>query len=84
MENKKYKLTKGEFLKFHSEYFGEEVDNIKQIVRVSFTGQEIFEYLNQVLSMYDAVERSKLSICYKEEIGNSRCGYQCIECGKGQ
>ena len=30
------------------------------------------------------VERSEQFICYKADIGNSRCSSQCIECGENE
>lgn len=39
------KQTEQHFLKFHSGYYGEVVDNIKQISHHCFTGEELLEYL---------------------------------------
>lgn len=39
------KQTEENFLKFHSGYYGEVVDNIKQIAHHCFTGEELLEYL---------------------------------------
>ena len=44
-------MTEQEFLKFHTNYFGEDVDNVDQIVTIRFTGRDLFEYVNQALSM---------------------------------
>lgn len=54
--------TPEQFLKFHTSYHGEVVDNLKQIVTQCFTGEELFEfctaYANHVLmSKNDVMER---------------------------
>lgn len=40
-------MTKEDFLKFHSGYFGEQVDDVKQIALITFNGEELFEYLQE-------------------------------------
>lgn len=50
-------MTEQDFLKFHSGYFGEPVDKLGQIARICFTGEELFEYLqdfiNQTAPMFE-------------------------------
>ena len=38
-------MTNKEFCKTHTGYYGEVVDNIKQVAFISFTGEELKEYV---------------------------------------
>ena len=38
-------MEEGEFCKLHSEFYGEIVDQIKQIESITFTGEELKEYI---------------------------------------
>ena len=38
-------ITDQDFLRFHTGYYGDVVDNIKQIIYIKFTGEELLEYL---------------------------------------
>lgn len=72
-------MTEQEFLKFHSGYFGEEVDKIGQIVMIKFTGEELFEYVNQALSMSGVGD---MFICANKDLEKGKCLDQCIACFK--
>ena len=37
-------MTREQFLEFHSGYYGELVDNTKQLVVCNFSGEELYEY----------------------------------------
>ena len=62
-------MTKKEFLKLHSGYFGEEVDNINQVVMVRFSGAELFDYVSSLSEIYaksqwnEAIEDAKEKTC---------------------
>jgi len=43
------KLTEKEFCKLYTQLNGEKVDNIKQITLVSFTGESLLEFINDIL-----------------------------------
>lgn len=53
------------FLKHHSGYFGEEVDSIKQIAGITFTGEELLEYVNSV------IEQNQLDVINDLEVTTS-------------
>jgi hypothetical protein len=38
----------------------------------------------QILRLFSVVGRSEQFICYKADLGNSRCSSQCVECGKNE
>jgi hypothetical protein len=57
MDNKEKPLT--DFLKFHSGYYGESVDNIKQIKYIAFTGDELFEYVTTHASQQNEALQAK-------------------------
>ncbi len=40
------------------------------------------EATEQILRLFDVVGQSEQFICYKADIGNSRCSSQCRECGE--
>lgn len=42
-------MTEKEFLKHHSDYNGEQVDNLKQIVKDCYTGEELYEFVKFIL-----------------------------------
>lgn len=42
-------LTDAEFCRMYNEFHGEEIDNIKQLVRASFTGEELKEFIDHCL-----------------------------------
>lgn len=42
-------MTKEQFLEFHTGYFGEPVNDLKQISKHCFNGTELFEYINEAL-----------------------------------
>jgi len=37
-------MTEKEFLHLYSQYYGERVDNLDQIVSSTFSGEELFEF----------------------------------------
>lgn len=55
---KSKEIREKEFLKFHSGYYGEEVDNIKQMVKCSFSGKELLEYINAAIEQLQPKEES--------------------------
>lgn len=42
-------LSEEQFCKLHTQYNGEEIDNIKQLVSETFTGEELLEFINYIL-----------------------------------
>ncbi|MDO6389020.1 hypothetical protein Q4E40_02690 [Pontibacter sp. BT731] len=38
-------MTEKEFCKAHNGYFGEEIDRVGQLTYISFTGEELMEYV---------------------------------------
>lgn len=82
-------MTEKEFLKFHSEYFGEKIDDLKQLKKICFSGEELFEYiikaqhsknelaLNQPLVSNDCDHPyHAVTICKMTELS------KCSKCGK--
>lgn len=52
-----------------------------------FTAVDILDFAELVvnkLPIRDVVGRSEQFICYKADIGNSRCSSQCRECGENE
>jgi len=45
-------LTESEWLKLHSGYYGDEIDNVKQLVKINFTGEELYEYCQHMFEMF--------------------------------
>jgi len=45
-------LTELEWLKLHSGYYGDEIDNVKQLVKINFTGEELYEYCQHMFEMF--------------------------------
>lgn len=45
-------MTNEDFCKNDTEYYGEVVDNIKQIVKRSFTGEQLKEYVEHHIAQY--------------------------------
>ena len=43
------RMSDKEFCKMHTSYYGEEIDNINQIAFISFSGQELKEYVEHFL-----------------------------------
>lgn len=42
-------ITKDEFLKLYSEYYGVKTSNLKQIATHTFTGEELFEFVKYTI-----------------------------------
>jgi hypothetical protein len=55
----------------------------KQIVRIieNYSPKLAAE---EILRLFSVVGRSEQFICYKADLGNSRCSSQCVECGKNE
>jgi hypothetical protein len=68
-------MTKEEFLKFHSGYYGEHVDKISQITTHCFTGQSLFEYVKEALRLH-SVSGREICACGKPSVEHS-----CKNCG---
>lgn len=66
-------MNKNEFLKQHTEFYGEKVDNIDQITLVKFSGKELFEYVQ------DAIKFDKHKI---REKNVQPARYRCTLCGR--
>jgi len=72
-------MTDKEFCKLDTEYYGEVVDNIKQISLRSFNGEELKEYVEHciklnTLNIDDVSKKTEKQICYKD---NKPCKYNC-------
>jgi hypothetical protein len=39
-------LTEEEFCKLHTQFYGEELDYLKQLTSQTFTGEELLEFVN--------------------------------------
>lgn len=74
-------MTDKEFCILYTEYYGEVVDNVKQIVYTSFTGEELKEYVEHCikLSTGKGVECPKCDNPYPHRHRDNRCS--CEECG---
>jgi len=81
----KKQIEEATFLKFHSGYFGEEVDNIEQIVQCSFTGEELFDYIKAFALSSKGVEaepkQELISILTKEDHDKGYYSVCCQSCG---
>lgn len=42
-------MTKEEFCKAYTEIYGEPLDNLEQLAEQTFTGQELFEFVNDII-----------------------------------
>jgi hypothetical protein len=47
---------------------------------------KLLDYVAELeqLRIHDVIGRSEQFICYKADLGNSRCSSQCVECGKNE
>jgi len=45
-------LTESEWLKLHSGYYGDEIDNVKKLVKINFSGEELYEYCQHMFEMF--------------------------------
>ena len=76
-------MTNEEFCKNDSSFYGEKVDNIKQIALRTFNGEELKEYVEHQV---------KNSVVLAGVIGsNTTCGHEwevttgkCVMCGKSK
>ena len=75
-------MTDKEFCKLDTEYYGEVVDNIKQISLRSFNGEELKEYVEHCIKLntLNIASVSQLLIAYEEykhsNLNNLNDGYE--------
>jgi len=65
------KLTEAEFLDFYSKAYGELTDKLGQIAYHKFTGEELFEFVNDAIEYWAKNQRSG----YDTEIKRDICDY---------
>ena len=53
-------MNKEEFSNYYSNYFGEIVDNPKQIVQHNFNGEELFEMVSSISEQYSNTQNALL------------------------
>lgn len=64
-------LSEEKFCKLHSGYCGKEIDNIKQLVQIRFTGQELFEFCQYLIKQFHPEPPSgEDAVRFKREDGN--------------
>ena len=66
-------MNKKEFLEFHTGFFGETVDHVDQIIQITFSGEDLFEYIQ------DAVKFDKRKV---REKPTQPARYRCTLCGR--
>ena len=64
------KITDKEFCKMYSSYYGETIDNIAQLVRSTFDGEELKEFIEHCIKCKNNVVLDDVMVCeYCNNIG---------------
>ena len=74
------KITDKEFCKMYTSFYGEEIDKVVQLVKSTFTGEELKEFIEHCIKLNSlfidvnycfcdgrAIETAKGTICYECE-----------------
>lgn len=61
-------MNEKEFCKLYSEFYGEEISNIKQIMEHRFAGEELFEFCNFILKNTSSGNSSKIILATDDYI----------------
>ena len=67
------KLTEAEFLDFYSKAYGELTDKLGQIAYHKFTGEELFEFVNDAIEYWAKNQRSGYDTEIKRDFNSYYC-----------